>query len=184
MNRFASGHGLCFILYFDRCTLLFCFVCSDQLHPSDHESQLNHGMLSFARQNCFVHSLSPTGCVSSCKSADGHPSLYVLRHFPVKDSFIDIAEKIATDYKLFGTQLLKDSEGSKVRIIEMKHQDPVDITVEILEQWLQGRGRMPITWQTFVQCLRDTKLNVLANNIESSLSEHNGSKDKVPSKEL
>ena len=102
----------------------------------------------------------------------------------MKDSFIDIAEKIATDYKLFGTQLLKDSDGSKVRIIEMKHQDPVDITVEILEQWLQGRGRMPITWQTFVQCLRDTELNVLANNIESSLSEHNGSKDKVPSKEL
>jgi len=102
----------------------------------------------------------------------------------VKDSFIDIAGKIATDYKLFGTQLLKDSDGSKVRIIEMKHQDPVDITVEILERWLQGRGRMPITWQTFVQCLRDTELNVLADNIESSLSEHNGSKDKVPSKEL
>ena len=141
-------------------------------------------MLSFAGQYCFVLSLSPTGCVSSCKSADGHPSLYVLRRFPAKDSFIDIAERIATDYKRFGTHLLKDSDGSKVRIIEMKHQDPVDITVEILEQWLQGRGRMPITWQTLVQCLRDTELNVLADNIESTLSEHNGSKDKVPSKEL
>ena len=52
----------------------------------------------------------------------------------MKDSFIDIAKKIATDYKLIGTQLLKDSDGSKVRIIEMKHGDPVDITVEILEQ--------------------------------------------------
>ena len=140
--------------------------------------------MSFAGQYCFVHSLSPTGCVSSCKSADGHPTLYVLRHFPVKDSFIDIAEKIATDYKLFGTQLLKDSDGSKVRIIEMKHRDPVDITVEILEQWLQERGRMPITWQTLFNCLHDTKLNVLANKMESSLSEHNRDSDKVPSKEL
>ena len=140
--------------------------------------------MSFAGQNCFVLSLSPTGCVSSCKSADGHPTLYVLRHFPVKDSFIDIAEKIATDYKLFGTQLLKDSDGSKVRIIEMKHQDPVDITVEILEQWLQERGSMPITWQTLFNCLRDTELNVLANKMESSLSEHNRDSDKVPSKEL
>ena len=104
----------------------------------------------------------------------------------MKDSFIDSAKKIATDYKLFGTQLLKDSDGSKVRIIEMKHQDPVDITVEILEQWLQGRGRMPITWQTLIKCLRDTELNVLADDMESSLSEHHGSKDshEVPSKEL
>ena len=133
-----------------------------------------------------VYGLSCTGYASSCKSADDHPTLYVLRHFPMKESFIDIAKKIATDYKLFGTQLLEDSDGSEVRIIEMKHQDPVDITVEILEKWLQGRGRMPITWQTFVQCLRDTDLNVLANNIESSMSEHNNSKDlhKVPSKEL
>ena len=68
----------------------------------------------------------------------------------------------------------------------MKHVDPVDITVEILEQWLQERGRMPITWQTLIKCLRDAELNVLANKMESSLSEHNGSKDsdKVPSKEL
>ena len=68
-----------------------------------------------------VHGLSCTGYVPSCKSADDHPTLDVLRHFPMKESFIDIAEKIATDYKRFGTQLLKDSDGSKVRIIEMKH---------------------------------------------------------------
>ena len=102
----------------------------------------------------------------------------------MKDSFIDIAEEIAPEYKLFGTHLLKDRVGSKVRIIEMKHGDPVDITVEILEQWLQGRGRMPITWQTLF--LQDTDLNVLASNMERSLSEHNGSmdSDEVPSKEL
>ena len=142
--------------------------------------------MSLVRQNFSVHGLSPTGYLSFCKSADDHPTLDVLRHFPMKESFVDIPEKIATDYKRFGTQLLKDSDGSKVRIIEMKHQDPVDITVEILQQWLQGRGRMPIMWQTFVQCLRDTDLNVLANDMESSLSEHNESKDshKVHSKEL
>ena len=142
--------------------------------------------MSLARKNCSVYVSSPTEYVSSCKSADSHPTLDVLRLFPVKGSFIDIAKKIATDYKLFGTQLLKDSDGSKVRIIEMKHGDPVDITAEILEQWLQGKGRMPITWQTLIECLRDTDLHVLANTMESSLSEHNGSKesDKVPSKEL
>ena len=114
------------------------------------------------------------------------PTLDTLRHFPVKDHFIDIAKKIATDYKLFGTQLLKDSDGNEVRIIEMKHGDPVDITVEILEQWLQGKGKMPATWQTLIKCLRDTGLNVLADIIESSLSENNEGKDsdRVHLKEL
>ena len=167
---------------FHTCTNIIVLI-SDQLHPSDNESRLNHGML-FARQNCSVHSSSPS--VFSCKSADDHPALDVLRHFPLKNSFIDIAKKIATDYKLFGTQLLKDSDGGEVHIIELKHGDPVDITVEILKQWLKGKGRMPITWQTLVKCLRDTDLYVLADNIENSLSEHHGSKDshKVPSKEL
>ena len=130
-----------------------------------------------------VHGSSPCGYVFS---AGDHPHLNILCHFPVKDSFIDIAKEIATDYKLFGTQLLKDSNGSKVRIIEMKHKDPVNIAVEILEQWLQGRGRMPVTWETLVKCLRDTNLNVLADIVESSLSEYHGSKDshQVPSKEL
>ena len=118
--------------------------------------------------------------------ADDCPTLDTLRHFPVKDHFIDIVKKIATDYKLFGTQLLKDSDGNEVRIIEMKHGDPVDITVEILEQWLQGKGKMPATWQTVIKCLRDTGLNVLADIIESSLSENNGGKDsdRVHLKEL
>ena len=105
-----------------------------------------------------------------CKSVDNTPKLPTLRRFPVKDGFIDIAEKTATDYKYFGTLLLNDDGGSKVSIIEMKHEDPVDITVEILEQWLHGKGRMPVTWQTLVNCLRDTNLHVLVNSIQSSLS--------------
>ena len=100
-----------------------------------------------------VYCSSPTGYVTSCKSAAGHPSLDVLHHFPLNHSFIDISKEIATYYKLFGMQLLKDSDGKEVHTIEMKHQDPINITVEILEQWLRG-GRMPTTWQTFVQCLQ------------------------------
>ena len=82
---------------------------------------------------------------------------------------------------------LSHHHRSKVHIIEMKtHGDPVDITVEILQQWLQGRGRRPVTWQTLIKCLRDTDLNVLADNMESLLLEHHESKDshKLPSKEL
>ena len=94
---------------------------------------------------------------------------------------------IGPDYEKFGTLLLEDKKGNKVdSIAKSKHYIPVDITVEILKQWLQGKGRKPVTWQTLIKCLRDTNLNALADDIESSLSEHDGSKnsDKAPSGEL
>ena len=96
----------------------------------------------------------------------------------MKDGSVDVAEKIGTNYKHFGTQLLNDNDGSKVNNIEMsKRPDPVGITAEILEQWLQGRGRMPVTWQTLIKCLRDIKMIVLADDIESSLSKHTHSQE-------
>ena len=116
--------------------------------------------------------------ISSCKSADNPPTLYTVRHFPMKDTFIDIAEEIGPDYEKFGTLLLEDKNGNKVKIIRMsEHDDPLRITVEILRQWLQEKGRMPVTWQTLVKCLQDINLNVLADKMDRSLSEHNGSKD-------
>ena len=86
--------------------------------------------------------------------------------------------EIGTDYEKFGTFLLEDKKGNTVdSIAKSKHYVTVDITVEILKHWLHGKGRKPVTWQTLVKCLRDMKMNVLADNIESSLSEHDGSKD-------
>ena len=112
------------------------------------------------------------------KSADTQPSLLALRNFTVKDKSIDIAEKIGTDYERFGTLLLNDSDGTKVKNIEAsKHKDPVPITVEILKQWLQGKGKKPITWRTLVNCLQGTGLNVLADQIRHSLPSHNDSEE-------
>ena len=67
---------------------------------------------------------------------------------------MDLAIEIGTDYEKFGTLLLEDEKGNKVKNIKVsEHGDPVDITVEILKQWLQGKGKEPVTWQTLVKCL-------------------------------
>ena len=137
-------------------------------------------------KNLFALQLIPCW-ISFCKSIDGPPTLDDLRHFPVKKEHIDIAVEIGPDYEKFGTLLLEDKKGNKVKNIKVsEHGDPVDITVEILKQWLQGKGRKPVTWQILVKGLRDTNLNALADDIESSSSEHDGSKnsDKAPSEEL
>ena len=55
--------------------------------------------------------------------------------------------------------------------------DPLRITVEILRQWLQGNGKLPVSWQTLVQCLQNSNLNVISDSIKTSLLERGLSND-------
>ena len=92
----------------------------------------------------------------------------------MQDEFKDVVVEIQSDYLKFGIQLLKDDTGNTVKGIEtVKRGDPGDITVEILRQWLQGKGRQPVTWQTLVDCLQDTNLHVTADYIQSELDTGN-----------
>ena len=89
----------------------------------------------------------------------------------MKDGFKDIIVEIQNDYVKLGIKLLQDDTGNIVEGIErMKRGDPGDITVEILRQWLQGKGRKPVTWQTLVECLQNTKLHVAANYIQVAIN--------------
>lgn len=90
----------------------------------------------------------------------------------MKDQFENIVAEIQNHYEHFGIQLLEDSNGIRIKGIEKSNRgDLVGITVEILRQWLQGKGRTPATWQTFVECLRKSGLNVPADYIEAALVE-------------
>ena len=80
--------------------------------------------------------------------------------------------EIQNDYVPFGIRLLEDSNGVRIKGIERSNRgDTVAITVEILRQWLLGKGRTPVTWRTFVECLRESGLNVPADYIEAELGE-------------
>ena len=63
-----------------------------------------------------------------------------------------------------------------VRSIETAQRgDPLRITVVILQRWLQGQGRLPVTWHTLMECLRDAKLNIVAGYIEDAFSQEDPS---------
>ena len=104
--------------------------------------------------------------------ADDHsPTLHELRHFPVKGGYKDLVAEIKNDYQIFGTLLLKDENGNIVAGIEKAKQgNPQDITVEVLHQWLQEKGRMPVTWETLGKCLQEAKLNAVAGYIDQQHS--------------
>ena len=84
--------------------------------------------------------------------------------------------EIQNEYETLGIQLLNDSDGLKIRSIETAQRgDPLRIMVVILQEWLQGKGRLPVTWQTLVECLRDANLNVVAGYIEDAFSQESPS---------
>ena len=113
-------------------------------------------------------------------AADDRPTLQELRKFPAKDGFKDIVAEIQNDYENLGIQLLNDSDGQTVMGIETaKRGHPLHITVTILRQWLQGKGRLPVTWQTLVECLRDAKLNAVAGYIDDAFSREGPSKGQL-----
>ena len=115
------------------------------------------------------------------QSAGDRPTLLELRYFPVKDGFKNIVAKIQNDYYQLGRQLLEDSNGVRIKGIEKSNPDnPLAITVEILRQWLQGKGRTPVTWRTFVDCLRESRLNTPADYIEAALGVSDSSKCPLP----
>ena len=100
------------------------------------------------------------------------PSLPLLLEFPSNAGKVNIMECIGTRYKMLGILLLNDEIGARTAaIIKECHQNAFDINHEILQKWIQGQGRQPITWDTLVGVLKSISLSELANTIESSLSD-------------
>ena len=77
---------------------------------------------------------------------------------------LDIHKDVGPNYKTFGTFLLRDKTGMVVKTIENDQRTAHNITLQILHDWLIGRGES-ITWQSLVQALRSSDLNVLADRV-------------------
>ena len=66
----------------------------------------------------------------------------------------------------FGAVLLDESTGARVRSLEHQHQRNAErINQEILQEWLAGSGKQPVSWATLVEVLRDIELSTLADDI-------------------
>ena len=50
----------------------------------------------------------------------------------------------------------------------LKHMnDANEINIEILEEWVAGKGKHPVTWKTLTEVLHDIELSTLAEEIEA-----------------
>ena len=77
---------------------------------------------------------------------------------------LNILNEVGPYYNRFGISLLCDKNGIVVKTFENDQRTAHNITLQILHEWLIGRGQS-ITWQSLVQALRSSDLNVLADRV-------------------
>ena len=102
------------------------------------------------------------------------PTLPELMKFTFTDgTVVNILIEIALKFSQFGTFLLDDRSGSRVKIMAYKHcYDAEQVNVETIQEWLSARGKQPVTWDTLVEVLRDIELSTLAGEIEAVKCPH------------
>ena len=106
--------------------------------------------------------------VALCTPLDDQPTLIECVKFQGREKIINIPREIGVNYKKFGLFLLEDDTGANIDSIAHKHiNDAEKINMEVLQQWINGEGKHPVTWTTLIQVLRDIELTVLAGEIEA-----------------
>ena len=89
-----------------------------------------------------------------------------LVRFRGKAKRINIPQEISTNYYQFGILLLEDETGTRIKNIEYRFRENSEqINMEVLEQWINGKGKQPVTWEMLVEVLRDVELTTLAGDI-------------------
>ena len=98
------------------------------------------------------------------------PTLPKLLKFHYKGRLVNITREIGAEYTKFGILLLNDQTGARITAIAQKHtNDGEKINIEILQEWLQGKGKKPVAWHTLVEVLEDTGLSELAADIRAKM---------------
>ena len=80
-----------------------------------------------------------------------------------------VLKQIGTHYRQLGVLLLEDTTGAVTEAIIKHCHDATEINLQILEQWIQGKGKKPIEWATLIEVLNDIGLSELANEMEHTL---------------
>ena len=85
-----------------------------------------------------------------------------------------LIDQIGIHYWELGILLLNDAKGAVIKaIIEQYHEDAAKINREILQRWIQGRGKLPVEWATLIEVLKDIGLTELAHEIKIYTEEVN-----------
>ena len=82
---------------------------------------------------------------------------------------MDLPLRVGDRFETFGVLLLDDETGDKMAIMREKFmRDPEKITMEVLREWLAGKG-VEVSWESLIATLRKSKLKLMADQIQIAL---------------
>ena len=109
--------------------------------------------------------------VCTCFCTDATPTLLKLKTMTGADGKpLKIIDKVSGgDYMTLGMCLLQDENGEQVQLLKKDHinEGAKDITEAILQKWLTS-GAPTRTYQHLIECLRQSELGALAEQIAAS----------------
>ena len=95
-----------------------------------------------------------------------------LVRFRGRERRINIPQEIGIKFNFFGILLLDDTTGARVEAIVYEYRENAErINLELLQQWINGRGKQPVTWRTLIEVLYDIGLDRLACEIATRCSD-------------
>ena len=96
------------------------------------------------------------------------PTLIECIRFRGRERRINIPQEIGVKYRDFGLFMLDDPNGVRIRALAHKHNnDANEINIEIIQEWVAGKGKNPVTWKTLTDVLHDIEMLTLAEEIEA-----------------
>ena len=108
--------------------------------------------------------------VSPLSTTGDEPTLLKLKTMKGADSNpLRIIPRIAAgDYMTFGMCLLQDENGDQVELVKRDHrQDGTEsVTQAIIKKWLTSGAAPTRTYQHLIECLRQSELGALAEDVD------------------
>ena len=99
--------------------------------------------------------------------------------FQGKDKIINIAEAIGDQWRVVGISLLNDESGDIVKTVAREFRDnALDINLETLGRWLQGKGIRDRSWRGLLSVLR-VHCRALAESVEEALTAEEAEQGKL-----
>ena len=143
-----------------------CPPVPERQHQILHEALATQAQPSLQSTTTTTQQPSPVADNESDK-----PTMQQFLYFQTKsNNVIRIMQRIASEYRSLCVKLLEDNDGGITKaIMAQNHHQTNDIVHTILSRWLQGEGRKPVTWATFIAVLYEIELSGLAQEIDENI---------------
>jgi len=102
--------------------------------------------------------------VSPCTFPADKPKLQQLKFLRFQGRTLKIIETVADQLEEMARALQLEDH-----VTNTCETDPVPASCEMMQQWLNGEGREPVTWSTLIQSLIDTGFLDLAETLQEIL---------------